>query len=420
MIFRKIIDSDLVFGVIIVTFVISLAIVTAARGGKDLKVGLFGIEQIKKARTPYENPTDVDRPLFRYAPGFAILQRPFALQSEMYQPFKFVNITPSILAWYWTQILMLALSAKMLLGLIPAPSKEAGIRNLKLSFLLALPLIGYELANCQNKIMALFFMLAALLFFKENRLFLSALLFGLALTVYIPLVFFLLYFMIRRKEYIISLIPAFLIVFIAAPSFFFGFEFNNFLLREWFVRTLKPFSLAASYASYIDLRASSQSLPSAVGKLFAFGRTWQFTYLISPAALHFIIRISTGLIVLFSCLAAWKNRKKVSTGLEYAIFLILALLLPQYCIYYTWSWLFVVYFAVFNYIGRPETPGEQKAFLRVLTLILIMGSYSIAARFLNNISVLFWTTLLFWMGAVSVLMSTAKGREDLSCPAREA
>ncbi len=197
--FKKIIASDVIFGIIALTFVISMAIVTAYRDGKDLRVGLFGIEQIKKASTPYENPTDVDRPLFRYAPGFAILQRPFMLESKMYQPFKFVNIRPSILAWYWTQILMLALSAKILLRLIPSPSKEAGGFNLKMSFLLALPLIGYELANCQNKIMALFFMLAALLLFKENRLFLSALLFGMAITVYVPLVFFLLYFMIRRK-----------------------------------------------------------------------------------------------------------------------------------------------------------------------------------------------------------------------------
>ncbi len=404
MIFRKIIDSDLIFGIIIVTFVISLAVVTAYRGGKDLRVGLFGIEQIKSERTPYENPTDVDRPLFRYAPGFAILQWPFMLKSWMYQPFKFVNITPSILAWYWTQILALALSAKMLLRLIPAASKEIGARNLKLSFLLASPLIGYELANCQNKILALFFILAALLFFKENQLFLSALLFSLAMTVYIPLVFFLLYFVIRKKEYIISFIIAALIVFIIIPSIFFGFEFNNFLLREWFVRTLKPFSLTTSYESYIDLRASSQSLPSAVGRLLAFGKTWHFHYVIPPVFIHFIIRISAGIIVLFSLLAAWKNRREISEGLEYAIFLILALLLPQYCIYYTWAWLFAIYFAVFNYISYPEVPNERKAFLRALTLVLIIGSYSIAIRFLNNISVLFWTTLLFWLGAVAVLL----------------
>jgi len=298
----------------------------------------------------------------------------------------------------------------MLLKLIPSPSREIGCRNLKLSFLLALPLIGYELANCQNKILALFFMLAALLTFKENRVFLSALLFSLALTVYVPLVFFLLYFIIRKKEFIVSFVIAALVVFIVIPSLFFGLEFNNFLLREWFVRTLKPFSLTTSYESYIDLRASSQSLPSAVGKLFAFGKTWQFTYLLPPVVLHFIIRISTALIVFFSLLTTWRNRKEVSKGLEYAIFLILALILPQYCIYYTWAWLFVIYFAAFNYISYPDVPEERKAFLRALTLILIIGSYSIAVRFLNNISVLFWTTLIFWLGAVAVLMSPGTTR----------
>jgi hypothetical protein len=111
-------------------------------------------------------------------------------------------------------------------------------------------------------------------------------------------------------------------------------------------------------------------------------------------------------VVLFSLAAAWKDRREISQGLAYAIFLILALILPQYCIYYTWAWLFVIYFAVFNYISRPEVPGDQKAVLRVLTFILIIGSYSIALRFLNNISLLFWTTLLFWTGAVAVLLSS--------------
>ncbi|MDP3789808.1 MAG: hypothetical protein Q8R48_05335, partial [Candidatus Omnitrophota bacterium] len=138
---KRIIDSNIIYGTIIIIFVFSLFAVTTARGGKDLKVGLFGVEQVLEKKSPYDNPTDPDRPLFRYAPGFTILQYPFLLESKMYAPFKFSDITPSVEAWYWTEILALLASAMILLKLIPAPSPETGIRNLKIAFLLALPFI---------------------------------------------------------------------------------------------------------------------------------------------------------------------------------------------------------------------------------------------------------------------------------------
>ena len=174
MLAKKIIDSNIIFGAIIIIFTFSLFAITTHRGGKDLKVGLFGIEQVLQKKSPYDNPTDPDRPLFRYAPGFTILQYPFLLDSKMISPFKFKDITPSVQAWYWTEILALLFSAMILLKIVPAPSKEAGIRNLKIAFLLALPLIGYELANCQNKLIALLFMLLAIYLFEKDRHFLSA------------------------------------------------------------------------------------------------------------------------------------------------------------------------------------------------------------------------------------------------------
>lgn len=405
----KIIDSNAIFGAIVIIFIFSLFAVTTHRGGKDLKVGLFGVEQVLQKKSPYDNPTDRDRPLFRYAPGFTILQYPFLLESKMVSPFKFRDIAASIQAWYWAEILALLFSAMILLKIVPAPSKETGVRNLKIAFLLALPVIAYELANCQNKLIALFFMLLAIYLFEKNRHFLSALSFAAAITIYVPLVFFIFYFMLRKKwRYIVHFTAALVLVFIILPSLIFGFEFNNYLLKEWFMRTLKPFFLTISYESYIDLRVSSQSLPSAVGRLLGFGKTWQFYYLIPPLFIHIIIRIFSALIFIFSCLAVWNQRKDISRGLGYAIFFILPLVLPQYCLYYTWSWLFAIYFAVFNYIGYPEIPAGKKRFLLITTIILILSSYSIAIHLLNRFSALFLGTMWFWGVIVAILMSEKK------------
>lgn len=409
MLARKFIDSNIIFGAIIIIFIFSAFAITTHRGGKDLKVGLFGIEQVLQKKSPYDNPTDPDRPLFRYAPGFTILQYPFLLDSKMVSPFKFRDITASIQAWYWAEILALLLSAMILLKIVPAPSKETGVRNLKIAFLLALPLIGYELINCQNKLIALFFMLLAIYLFEKDRHFLSAVSFTAAITVYVPLVFFIAYFMLRKKwRYIIHFAAALILVFIVVPSLIFGFEFNNYLLKEWFMRTLKPFFLTISYESYIDLRASSQSLPSAVGRLLGFGRTWQFYYLVPPLFIHLIIRICSTLILLFSFLAVWNQRKEISRGLGYAIFLILPLVLPQYCLYYTWSWLFVIYFAVFNYLSYPEVPADKKRFLLIAAIVLLLSSYSAAIRPLNRLSALFFGTMWFWGVITSTLISEKK------------
>lgn len=406
--FKKIIDSNLVFGIIIGSFILSLAFITCYRGGKDLKVFLFGAEATLQKKSPYENPTDPNRTIYRYAPGYAILQYPFLLKSKVIAPYEFKDITPSVFLWYWVKILSLLISALILLKLIPSPSKEISIRNLKIGILLAIPLIGYELTNSQNKLIALFFMLASLFLFEKNRLFVSAIFFNLALTVYIALLPFVFYFIFRKKlKFIISFILAALIVFIIVPSLIFGIRFNSYLLKEWFTRALKPFFFTNSYATYIDLRDSNQALPGAIGRIFVTGKTESFKYMISPVFIHIIIRALSAIIVLFSCLAVWKRQKPISQGLAYSIFLILALILPLYCIYYTWSWLFVFYFAVLNYISYPEVSPVHKRFLLTLIYILFISSCSIGIDVFNYFSVIFWATFVLWLGMVIVLIQRA-------------
>jgi hypothetical protein len=402
--FKKIINFNLVFGIIVAVFVITLAIVARNRGGRDLKVGLFGVEQVLQKKSPYENPLDPKRPIFRYAPGFAILQYPFLLKSKMVAPFEFQNIAPSIFAWYLAVILSLAASAVILLKIIPSAAKDISIRNLKVSFLLAMPLIGYELSNCQNKLIALFFMLLALFLFERKRLFWAALSFCLALTVYVALLPFLFYFVIREKKFILSFIVAVLIVFFVLPSLILGVKFNIFLLKEWFVRTLKPFFFTNSYAAYIDLRNSSQSLPSAIGRIFVSGKTGSFKYLISPLFVHIIIRVFSAIIVLLSCLAVWRSAKTAAKGLGYAIFLMLALILPQYCIFYTWAWIFVFYFAALNYISYPEVSGGRKRLLLASVFISYVPFCLMGVRLFNHLSLIFWATLILWAGMVSILI----------------
>ena len=406
--FKKTIGSNRNFAIIVIIFILSLGIAVCVREGKDLKVGLFGVEQTLHKKSPYENPTDPNRPLFRYAPGFAILQYPFLLKSKMVAPFEFKNITPSVLAWYAAVIASLFLSAMILLRLIPSASREISLTNLKLSFLMAMPLIGYELANGQNKLMALFFMLLALLLFEKKRMFLSALSFNLALTIYIPSAVFVLYFLLRSKgRYVVSFIVGALVVFVLLPSLIFGVDFNIFLLKDWFVRCLKPFFFTISQMTYIDLRTSSQSLPSAISRIFVSGHTGTFKYLISPLSLHMMIMFFSGLILLFSCLAVWKNSQGISKGLGIAVFLILALILPQYCIYYTWAWLFVVYLAAFNYMSFSEVTSDHRRLLRGLVIFLFMTSWLISVRPFNHLSFLFWGTLFMGLGLVSVLLSSS-------------
>jgi len=413
---KKVIDSWIFFAFILLLFISAIGVTVYSRDGKDLRVDLFGVEQILQGHSPYENPLDPNRTIFRYAPAFTILMYPFLLISRMSAPFQFNDILPSAFAWYLTGLFSLAASAVMLLKLIPSASRQMSIRNLKISLLMALPLIGYELSNGQNKLVALCFMLASIVLFEKNRLLACAVFFSLALTIYIALLPFLFYFVLRKKEFILSFLIAALIVFFVVPSFIFGITFNAFLLQEWFTHSLKPFFLTSSYASYIDLRVSSQALPSAIGRLCVSGRTGHFMYFISPLAVHLIIRVFSSLIVAASLLAAWKSSRGIARGLEYAIFLTLALLLPQYCIFYTWSYSFVLYFAVFNYISYGKVPGKQKKALLALTLILFCVTSLISIRLLSYYSFLFWATFALWLGMIVVSIRQAPGRPGAPAP----
>ena len=408
--FKKIIDSNLIFGIIAAIFIFSLIFTVHVRAGKDLKVGLYGVAQISEKKSPYDNPLDPPRPLFRYAPGFVILQSPFFLKSEMTAPFEFKNIAPSVFAWYAACILSLFFSGFLLRRLIPALTEKKASQNLKLSFLMAMPLVGYELSNGQNKLIALVFMLAALFFFEKNKTLLSSFFFNLALTVYIPLFAFIFYFILRsRGKFILDFIVGVLLVFFILPSLVYGFDFNLFLLKSWFLRCLQPFFMTTSYVTYIDLRTSSQTLPSALGRLFVSGHTQTFKYLISPVVLHFLVRFFSAVIVFLSCLAVAKTPGLKARGLGVAIFLILALILPSYCIYYTWAWLFVIYFAVFNYLSYPEVRTGEKKLLTVLVWILFVSSWLISVHFFNRHSFLFWATLVFWLGLTIVLIQKPFG-----------
>ncbi len=422
--FSKLSKFDFIFWTILAIFVIAIGFTLAHRDGRDLKVGLFGVEQVLQKKSPYDNPSDPNRTIFRYAPGITILEYPFLFKAKMVEPstLGFENIKPSVFAWYIFEIIAIFLSAKLIFKIAPSPSKELSRRNLKIGMLLALPLIGYELSNSQNKLAALFFLLTAIWLFKKNRWFLSAIAFNIAMTIYIPLSFFVFYFLIKSKgKYIIHFLLGAIAIFIVMPALFFGWNFNIYLLKEWYRCSISPFSAANSYASYVDLRVSSQSLPSAIGRLFVFGKTGNFKYLISPEAVHTIIRIFSGLILLFSCIGAFCARKNEKLdGLAIATFLILALIMPQYCIYYTWAYLFVVYFIVFNYVSFPAVSLLQKKALIISLAVLFLSICLIGIHFFKHYSFIFWATFILWVKMVAVMINEAnifpsqKRRENVS------
>jgi hypothetical protein len=97
------------------------------------------------------------------------------------------------------------------------------------------------------------------------------------------------------------------------------------------------------------------------------------------------------------------NPKDTMRGFTYVIFLILALILPQYCIYYTWAYLFVFYFVVLNYVSYEDVPFYQNRDLLILILVLCLSSYTIVFHRFSHYSVLFWATLIFWAGIITTL-----------------
>jgi len=385
-------------------FLIACAIAVYQRGGKDLKVGLYGVVQTLHRQSPYDNYRDPERPLFRYAPVFALMQYPFLLESEMTAPFEFQHIGLSCLAWYFTVALSLFVSGRLLLKIVPAASFKISERNLKIGFLMAAPLIAYELTNGQNKLLALCFMLAAIFFFEQDKLFPAAVFFNLALVVYVALLPFIIYFLIKRRRFIFYFFLGVMVVFLIFPSLVFGLKYNLYLLYEWWTKAIKPFFITNSYTTYVDLRRSSQALPSAIGRMLAVNENRQIRYFLAPELIHIVIRFCAAIIVLISSLAVYKNSRPIAKGLACSIFLMLALLLPQYCIYYTWSWIFVFYYAVLNYISYDEVMPGHKRLLVAAVLLSYLSICLIGVNTLKSLSFLFWSTLILWGGMVTVMI----------------
>ena len=405
---RRLIESNLIFGIFIAIFIISVGIAAVVRGGKDLKVDLFGVKQVLEKKSPYDNPTDPGRPLFRYAPPFALMMRPFLIEGEQILSqsplfLKYKNI--EIISFYITKIFLLFLAIFFLLKLIPCSSRRRCWINFKLAFFLSMPFIGYELTNNQNKLIALCFIIFSLYLFDQQRLWLSGLFFNLALVVYLPLAPFIIYFLKYRKRFIITFIVTFVLVFIIIPSFIWGIHYNNFLLKDWFNRCLKPFFITKSYSTYIDLRRSSQSLPSVMGRIFVMGKTGNFQYLISPSFIHIIIRFLSLLVSLLTFFAIWFSKDKYK-GLEFSTVLILSMILPPYCIYYTWAYLLPIYFSIFNYIELNKDDIYSKKILLIPCILVFITTCLIWIKVIKYLSVLFWSTLALWLGMVYVILKS--------------
>jgi len=400
---RTFFDSDAVFIAFLAVFVAVSAIVLSHRDGKDLKVGLYAIDQVRQKKSPYINPIDPKRPIFRYAPGVTILEYPFFLTTRVVGPYQLEHTGPSVFAWFAAEMLALLGSGWFLYKLIPAASPSLSLRNLKISFVMALPLIIYEVINSQNKLIALFLILAAVFLFEKKKFLWSAILFNIALTIYVALLPFLFFFLIKDKRYLVSFMTAVLLVFLIIPSLVFGVDFNIYLIKEW-MHSLQSFFSSSSYSSYADLRRSSQSIPSVVGRIFVSGHWGQYKDAISPVLIHVIIRVLSISVLGCSCFALWKNPKPAARGFSLAVFLILGLILPQYCIYYTWAYSFVFYFAVLNYISYPDVSRPLKRDLIILIVLLCVAGDTVGFHRLSYLSVLFWATIIFWAGLISVML----------------
>lgn len=409
---KKLITSNLFFGIFIAIFIIAVGIATAVRGGKDLKVYLYGAAQTLHEKSPYDNPVDQSRPLFRYAPSFALMMRPFLIEtwrnpddffwSERIPKYKNITIT----CFYIAKIMLLFLASIFLLKLASSASAKTWA-NFKLAFFLSMPFIGYELANNQNKLIALPFLIFSLFLFERNNLWASGLFFNLALIVYIPLAPFFIYFFKKRKEFLIIFFITAVLLFIILPSIVWGSHYNNFLLKDWYTRCLKPFFSAKSYSAYLDLRRSSQSLPSAIGRIFVTGKKPNLHYLISPIIIHIIVRTLSFLVSALSVFAVWFSSEK-TRSLQFSVLLILSLILPQYCIYYTWAYLLVIYFFVLDYTDSLKNDRFSKRTLHSLIALVFISNCLILITAIKYLSILFWSTLALWSGMVYLMLKSIR------------
>lgn len=298
---------------------------------------------------------------YKYSPAGAVFFSVLALF-----PYEMAKVL-----WYFLELYLLFLCLTASYDILPAKHKKKGW-VVALSFLVLLKFIGREMELGQVNIFLTYFLIMMVITLLEKKDVQAGLFWGFSLFFKPYALVFLPYFVLKKRIKTIASGLGTLVVSLMLPVFFYGFQQNFFVLKEW-QRTLSQStpSLLDHYDNGSIHAFFLKNLPSDKGEW-----TW-------------ILSICAALLVGFALLwiIVWGKKKGVTQPevLESSFLFVLIPLFSPLSWYYNYLYTILVVVFLINWIDR---------FPRVMKYILIANFICIGAslrEFLGKAAFRFYT-----------------------------
>jgi hypothetical protein len=191
----------------------------------DFKVFLDAAKTLKEHHSMYGIWLNEGSAKYFYSPLFALILMPFIVFPAYVISFIWLCANVYFLVRIWKFI-------SLKLDITVFTKKELYL-FLVIALLLSMRFLLYNFDNIQMTIFLLWAIFESLLLFEKGKNKSGAFLLALAINIKLMPIVIIPYLLLRKRFIPVLWIVAFSIVLLYLPALFLGFEFNNFLIREW-------------------------------------------------------------------------------------------------------------------------------------------------------------------------------------------
>ena len=294
-----------------------------------------------------------------YPPFYAVLM----------VPFTFLERTRAKFAWFVLDMVCLVLAVRLSARLILGKDHSSPPKYFYLlPVVMTARFFINNLVHGQVNIMLFFMVIASLCLYSEGKDVLSGILLGLAASVKLTPLLFIVYSLYkgRFKVFIGSVIA--LAVFFVLPGFVFSFPRYFIYVGEWYSQVM-----SVTFTGRVSTIIFNQSMPAAIYRLFSSVDL--------NTARYFVLLLELVLLALILCFSRAKTgRKDGRLCLEYSLVFIGCLLMPPVSNKASFVSLFFPYMAIVHHFLKT-VPGDA------VLKWLLAGSFllnTLTAEFLGS------------------------------------
>jgi len=340
-----------------------------------------------------------------------------------------LNLFWASMFWYILQVILWGLSLLLLARIMEisvSPEKSADPSQLKglpgvvtsskallMAPVLSVGLLVDNLSLGQNYLLILFLLTSAFYLFLRHRPFWAGFLVALATSLKVTPGLSLAYFLFKREfRVLLGALVGLMVFMLLVPSFFYGFDRNLHLLRNWGNAVLLPFFTGRPLkTATVSWHSANQSLDAFLFRHFTpYGRLhngglhrWLDRIMVDPPVLKRISLLWKGLIlltiILLTCRSLGQNRSLFP--LEFSLVILAMMFISPVAWISHYMLVLFPYFVAVDYITRAK--GRERNILKWGLAVAVVLCNINVTRHIQSYSGIFIGHFIFWVALALVL-----------------